>query len=185
MSGGGSVANLCPTLATPWTVACQAPLSMGFSRQGYWSGLPFPSPGDLPDPGIEPRSPALQAVSLPIELPRKLLGGGWVPLNTSPTLLDSAAVLDFDTRRQPWLSLSPFQTRPAQSSLSLWEGPQHFSRPGFPPAEDHSTSGQLPLARLKIAHCPRSPVKEKTTHSSTLAWGIPWTEEPGGLQSVR
>ena len=44
---------------TPWTVAHQAPLSMGFSRQEYWSGLPFPSPGDLPDPGIEPRSPAL------------------------------------------------------------------------------------------------------------------------------
>ena len=45
--------------ATPWTVAYQASPSMGFSRQEYWSGLPFPSPGDLPDPGIEPRSPAL------------------------------------------------------------------------------------------------------------------------------
>ena len=45
--------------ATPWTVAYQAPLSMGFSRQYRWSGLPFPSPADLPDPGIEPRSPAL------------------------------------------------------------------------------------------------------------------------------
>ena len=44
------------TLATPWTVACQAPLSMGFSRQEHWSGLPFPSPGDLPDPGIKPMS---------------------------------------------------------------------------------------------------------------------------------
>ena len=44
---------------TPWTVARQAPLSMGFSGQEYWSGLPFPSPGDLPNPGIEPRSPAL------------------------------------------------------------------------------------------------------------------------------
>ena len=54
-------------LATPWTVAYQAPLSMGFSRQEYWSGLPFPSPGDLPNPGIEPRSPALQANSLPAE----------------------------------------------------------------------------------------------------------------------
>ena len=54
------VTKLCPTLATPWTVACQAPLSMGFSRQAYWSGLPFPSPGDLPDPGIKPRSPVLQ-----------------------------------------------------------------------------------------------------------------------------
>ena len=45
--------------AAPWTVAYQAPLSMGFSRQYYWSGLPFPSPGDLPKPGIEPRSPTL------------------------------------------------------------------------------------------------------------------------------
>ena len=53
--------------ATPWTVARQAPLSMGFSRQEYWSGLRFPSPGDLPDPGIEPKSPALQADSLPTE----------------------------------------------------------------------------------------------------------------------
>ena len=50
--------------ATLWTVARQAPLSMGFSRQEYWSGLPFPSPGDLPDPGIEPGSPTLQAYSL-------------------------------------------------------------------------------------------------------------------------
>ena len=54
---------------TPWTVAYQASPSMGFPRQGYWSGLPFPSPGDLPDPGIEPRSPALQADALPSEPP--------------------------------------------------------------------------------------------------------------------
>ena len=53
---------------TPWTVAHKVPLSMGFSRQDYWSGLPFPSPGDLPDPGIEPMTPALQADSLPTEL---------------------------------------------------------------------------------------------------------------------
>ena len=57
--------------AIPWTVVYQASLSMGFSRQEYWSGLPFPSPGDLPDPGIEPRSPALQADTLPSELPGK------------------------------------------------------------------------------------------------------------------
>ena len=55
--------------ATPWTVAYQAPLSMEFSRQECWSGLPFPSPGDLPDPGKEPESPALQADALPSELP--------------------------------------------------------------------------------------------------------------------
>ena len=52
---------------TPWTVARQASLSMGFSRQEYWSGLPFPSPGDHPDPGIKPESAALQADSLPSE----------------------------------------------------------------------------------------------------------------------
>ena len=56
--------------ATPWTITRQAPLSMGFSRQEHWSGLPFPAPGDVPDPGIEPASPvppALQADSLPTE----------------------------------------------------------------------------------------------------------------------
>ena len=55
--------------ATPWTLVGQAPLSMGFSRQEYWSGLPFPSPGDLPDPGIEPGFPTLQADSLLSEPP--------------------------------------------------------------------------------------------------------------------
>ena len=56
---------------TPWTVAYQASPSMGFSRQEYWSGLPFPSPGDLPDPGIEPGSPALEADALTSEPPGK------------------------------------------------------------------------------------------------------------------
>ena len=64
------VAQSCLTLCDPWTVAHQAPLCVGFSRQEYWSGLPFPSPGDLADPGIEPGSPALQADSLPSEPPR-------------------------------------------------------------------------------------------------------------------
>ena len=58
--------------ATPWTAASQAPLSMGFSRQEYWSGLPFPSPGDLPDSGIEPGSPALKVDALPSKPPGKL-----------------------------------------------------------------------------------------------------------------
>ena len=65
------VTKLYPTLSTPWTIAHQAPLSMGFSRQEYWSGLPFPSPGDLANPGIKPRSPALQADDLLTELWRK------------------------------------------------------------------------------------------------------------------
>ena len=59
--------------ATPWTVACQAPLSMGFPRQEYWTGLPFLSPGDLPDPGMECGSPVLQADSLLTEPPGKPL----------------------------------------------------------------------------------------------------------------
>ena len=62
-------------LCDPWTVAQQAPPSMGFSRQEYWSGLPFPSPGDLPDPGIKPRSPTVQADALTSAPPGK-------PLNT-------------------------------------------------------------------------------------------------------
>ena len=62
------VTQWCPTLCDPRTVAYQAPPSMGFSRQECWSGLPFPSPGDLPDPGIEPGSPALRADALPWEV---------------------------------------------------------------------------------------------------------------------
>ena len=63
------VAQSCPTLCIPCTITHQTPLSMGFFRQEYWSGLPFPSPGNLPDPGINPRFPALQADSLPSEPP--------------------------------------------------------------------------------------------------------------------
>ena len=61
--------------ATPWTVAYQAPPSRGFSRREYWSGLPFPSPEDLPDPGIKPRSPALEADALTSEPPGKKVEG--------------------------------------------------------------------------------------------------------------
>ena len=69
---GGLVSKSCLHFVPPSTVSCQAPPSMGFSRQEFWSGLSFPSPGDLPDPGINPRSPALQADSLPTDLRGKL-----------------------------------------------------------------------------------------------------------------
>ena len=62
------VTQWCPTLATPWAVACQASLSRAFSRQEYWSGLPFSFPGNLPDLGIESGHPALQADSLRTKL---------------------------------------------------------------------------------------------------------------------
>ena len=61
----------CPALVTWWSVAHQAPLSMGFSRQEHWSGLPFPNQGDLPDPGIEPASPALAGRFFTTEPPGK------------------------------------------------------------------------------------------------------------------
>ena len=64
---GAPKSKVFATPWTPWTVACQAPPSMGFFRQEYWSGLPFPSAGDLPDPGIKPRSPTLQADALTSE----------------------------------------------------------------------------------------------------------------------
>ena len=63
--------NSVQLFVTPGTIAPQAPLSVGFSRQEHWSGVPFPSPGDLPNPGIKPVSPALQADSLPSEPPGK------------------------------------------------------------------------------------------------------------------
>ena len=69
--GGGVTSVLCPPLATPWTAGLQAPLSMGFSRQEYWGGLPFPSPGNLPNPGIA-------SMSL---VPPALAGGFFLPLS--------------------------------------------------------------------------------------------------------
>ena len=63
---------------TPWTVAHQTPQSMEFSKQEYWSGLPFPSPGNLPNPRIEPRSPALQADALPLGPREALSSNKWV-----------------------------------------------------------------------------------------------------------
>ena len=79
---------------TPWTVAHQALPSMGFSRQECWSGLPFASPGDLPDPGIEPRSPALQADALTSEPPGK-------PSDDGKCVKDESNVSRF------WDSMSP------------------------------------------------------------------------------
>ena len=77
-------------LATSWITAYQAPPSMEFSRQEYWSGLPFPSPGDLPNPGIEPRSPALQADTLSSEPPGKLAG-------KEDTFLPNTSILSAET----------------------------------------------------------------------------------------
>ena len=74
VGSGSEAAQLCPIL-TLWTEGYQASPSMGFSRQECWSGVPLPSPGDLPNSGIKPRSPALRADALPSEPPGKPEGG--------------------------------------------------------------------------------------------------------------
>ena len=94
---------------TPWTVACQTSLWLGFSRQEYWSGLPFPSPGDLPDPGTEPRSPALQTDSLPFEPQGGILRG------QRPLLITFGAA---PARFRSWLSSRP--------SLGSWASYSNF-----------------------------------------------------------
>jgi len=84
--------------ATPWTIAHPAPLSIEFSRQEYWSGLPFTSPGDLPDPGIKPRSPVLQADSLPSEPPGKPNDRlGQAQLTSNPIVNNKVVYLAQDT----------------------------------------------------------------------------------------
>ena len=106
--------------ATPWTVACQAPLSIGYPRQEYWNGLPFLSPGNLPYPAIKTVTPTLA-------------GEFWT------TSLVAQTVKRLPTMQETWV-----QSLGQEDSLE----------------------------------------KEMATHSSTLAWKIPWTEEPGRLQSV-
>ena len=134
---------------SPWTVGHQAPLSMGFSRQEYWIGLPFPSPGDLPNPGIEPGSSASQADALPSEPPGKNSSS-----NVTDFLMRSRHRDTTMWRRrigEMWLWARGRQ-RLLQTPESLgWEGPLE---------------------------------KGMATHSSVLAWKIPWTEDPGGLQSM-
>ena len=81
LGGDGLVTKSCPTLAISWTIACQAPLSMGFSRWEYWGGLPFPSPEDLSDPKIEPVSPALAGRFLTTEQLGKSYSVQWAAFN--------------------------------------------------------------------------------------------------------
>ena len=94
---------------TPWTVASQASLSMEFSRQEYWSGLPFPSPGDLPDLGIKPGSPALQADSLPSEPPiglhnKRKINPGTIFIALTRSLLSKTTIKKQKTKQPSILS---------------------------------------------------------------------------------
>ena len=119
--------------ATPWTIAYKAPLSMGFSRQGYWSGLPFPSPEDLPDPGIEPGSPTLQADVLPSEPPGK-------PLEYTEELYKKG--LQFSSVQ--------FSCSVVSNSLQLHE-PQH-TRPPCPSPTPRVYPNSCPLSVMLFNH---------------------------------
>ena len=106
--------------ATPWTVAYQVPPSMGFSRQEYWSGLPFPSPGDLPDPGIEPGSPTFQAEALTSEPPRKPFSGGLDGKESTCNSGDPGSILGLgrppgEGKRQPTPVLLPGESHGGRS----------------------------------------------------------------------
>ena len=101
--------------SAPWTVACQAPLSMEFPRQEYWSGFPSPSPGDLPDPGIKPGSPALQEDSLPTEPPGKLSYSKATPVSSLFVLpKGKSRGLAFCNLSQKHLSKKTIQTHQRQ-----------------------------------------------------------------------
>ena len=100
---------------TSWTVAHQAPLSMGFSRQEHWSGLPFPSPGDLPNPGIEPRYPALQAGSFPSESSEK------------PSIMKMPFRFHRTCGFDPWVGKTPWR-RKWQPTPVLLPGKSHRQR---------------------------------------------------------
>ena len=96
------VIKLCPDLVTTWTVAHQAPLSIEFSRQEYWNGLPFPSPGDLLDPGIVPQSPALKEDSLLSEPPRKSRERGqWAKWQETIHLVNNRDLLAEKEKQEP------------------------------------------------------------------------------------
>ena len=121
--------------ATPWTVAQQAPLSMGFSRQEYWSGLPFPSPGDLPDPGIEPRSPTLQAdalISEPPGKPKLSCSLSRVRLFATPWTVAYQAPVSMGFSRQECWSGLPFPS------------PGDFPDPGIEPGSPALQADALP-----------------------------------------
>ena len=122
---------------TLWTVAHQAPPSMGFSRQEYWSGLPFPSPGDLPDPGIKPRSPAMQADALTSEPPGK-------PLDEFLGFSQSRPTWPMVLTRTSFLMLFPDQvidliSVPEKSFPPKWQN-SRSSRKAIPLWSPHPTS---------------------------------------------
>ena len=144
-------ATLCPTLVKPWTVARQAPLSVGFPRQESWSGLPCPAPGDLPNSGIGPRSPTPQVDSLPSESPGKpkntavgslsLLQGIFLTQELNWGLLHCRWTLPVELPRKP--SLCHFSNRTCSLHVSVSHFVNSNNISGPPPAKKIVTRWRL------------------------------------------
>ena len=165
--------------ATPRTAAHQAPPSLGFSRQEYWSGLPFPPPGDLPDPGIEPRPPvcpALQVDSLPRghrESPYILFLSSHVRPQTQKAETPNQLVHFFLVK----LNESSNQDVPTPAHL-LQSGPKDIARTGLPGGSvvTNLRAGQETQESWVQSLGREDPLEEEmATHSSFLAWRIPQT----------
>ena len=161
--------------ASLWTIVHQAPLSMGFSRQEYWSGLPCPPPGDLPDPGIEPTSPM-----------SPVLAGGFFTASANWEAGNSCVhtyVLSLlDLPPTPGSPLTPAHIPPSRSSQST--GLSSLCVQQYPPSDlFYCGRARLPVQEMRVQSLGREdPLeREMATHSSILAWRFPWTEEPGGL----
>ena len=126
------IAQSCPTLCNLMSSSCQGPLSMEFTRQEYWSGLPFSSPGDLPDPGIKPGSPALQVDALPSQLLMKPQYSDWLEtkgwlcwlLITSPPMNQKNVhkLITHPTTPFPHLIFKTFSSQPSGNSRILSPG---------------------------------------------------------------
>ena len=150
----GSVLLSCvPFFATPWTVVCQAPLSMGFPGPEYWSGLPFPSPGDLPNPGIKPRSPALQVYTLTSEPPGKLFKH--VQFSSVQSL------------SHVWLFVTPWITA-HQASLSITNSQSLLKLTSIESVSHPAISSSV----VPFSSCPKSfPASGSFPMSQLFAWG--------------
>ena len=148
------------SFAIPWLyVARQAPLLMEFSRQEYWGGLPFPSLGDLPDPGIKPTSPSLAGkffITVPPGRPQGILRGQLQSRPNAPPLCHLVLLICEQILRVV-----------SGETEGWWRLPniQLYSKEEYKFKRGKMSSSMAP-------------------HSSTLAWKIPWTEEPGRLQSL-
>ena len=158
---------------TPRTVACQALLSVGFSRQEYWSGLLFPSPGDLPNTGIEPRSPVLQAHSLTTELWGKPF---CVCVCVCVCVYFTCRYIHTHTYGLPWWLSSVHFSSVTQSCLTLCD-PMNRSTPGLPVHQQLPEFTQTHIHRVSDAiqpshplSSPSPPAPNPSQHQSLFQW---------------